>query len=76
MSKFSDEANEKMEHGCTHIHCETWLEFNHFLVEELLDRTEFIWRGHKSTSWLLQSTLARAFTKKNIETKSQQLMHY
>ena len=54
---------EKMEDGAAEFTLSSWRYFGEFINQELLDYRTYVFRGHASEDWKLESTLSRALKK-------------
>ncbi|OAS20461.1 FRG domain-containing protein [Paenibacillus oryzisoli] len=72
ITDFQKLAREGLSDGVTHMKIESWSEFNRLIFDELLDFTNYVWRGQRSASWLLESTITRKF-KNHTEDKGELL---
>jgi len=50
---------EPIRDGIRVVHLDNWNCFDDYITQRMLDRRQFIWRGHASDRWLLESTLDR-----------------
>ncbi|WP_442600771.1 FRG domain-containing protein [Paenibacillus sp. KN14-4R] len=68
ISKFDEKVNKSIESivdGVFQIEISNWLEFNEFVYGNLLDQNHYIWRGQRSSNWLLEPTLDRILKDKD-----------
>lgn len=70
-SKFQEYARKNIKDGVVCIEITSWIEYNEFIYGDLLDLKDYIWRGQRSSEWLLEPTLARIL--KNIQGKKDDL---
>lgn len=47
------------ESGCVEVKLSSWKYFGDFVYQEMLDYTQYIWRGQRCDNWKLESTLDR-----------------
>ncbi|MDZ4262223.1 MAG: hypothetical protein U1B30_07840, partial [Pseudomonadota bacterium] len=59
----------QIEHGVRIVKCASWSGYVDFLTNRLLDYRNYVFRGHASEAWKLESTLDRAI--KSIEMPAQ-----
>ena len=52
-------------HGIVHVRLSSWRYFNDYIRQEMLDYKTFVWRGHRRSDWLLESTLDRQLKGKS-----------
>lgn len=63
-SRFQEFARKNIKDGIVQIEVTSWIEFNEFICGDLLDFKFYIWRGQRSSEWLLQPTLVRTLNNK------------
>src|ERR1041384_7757403 len=51
--------------GIEVVHLSRWRYFADYINQRMLDYRHFVWRGHASDSWLLESTLDRLLKRIN-----------
>ncbi len=66
---------ELTKHGVREVRCDSWAGYVNFLNEALLDFRSYVFRGHASEEWKLESTLDRALNKTATNTSKQRDEH-
>jgi hypothetical protein len=51
--------------GVATVQLSSWKYFGDYILDEMLDYTTYIWRGQRSSNWLLEPTLDRLLKREN-----------